>query len=138
MGFSEDLDKRLAEQKRLAAQPEPDDAALQLAIRRKLRDFVETAQARGIKPTPLITYNGSREYKSSVLGWALPHVPGLAVGTDGELYNRMVRGGWFGNKEPTRIETVREEYTYGWDSEHTTLDEMLIDALVYGSSRDQQ
>lgn len=109
-----------------------------MAIRRKLRDFVETANERGIAPRPLITYNGYKQYQSSMLGWHLSPVPGLAVGIDGEMYILMVRGGWFGNKEPTRVEKVKENYTYGWDSEHATLDEMLIDALVQGAIRNQQ
>lgn len=138
MGISDELDKRLAKYPEAADYPQPDEQALQLAIQRKLREFVETAQERGIAPQPLITYNGHKQYRSSLLGWNLLPVPGLAVGTDGEMYILMVQGGWFGNKEPTRVEKVQENYTYGWDSEHTTLDEMLLDALVHGSIRNQQ
>lgn len=134
MGLPQDPDRPRAEFHR-AARHEPGEAEQQQALRRRLNEFVQTAQARGIHPLPLEVYNGHRRYRSSVLGWLLFPDTCLAVATDAELYRLHFEGRLPSNKGPVREEWIRTSYWHGWASAWVTLDEMLIDAVVRGMSR---
>jgi len=120
MALPEDPDKPMAERHR-GMSHEPGEVEQQQALRLRLVEFVQTAQARGIRPLPLETYRGHRRYTSSVLGWVLVPDTGLAVGTDAELYRLHLQGGRSRSKEPVREEWIRTAYWHGWASRWVTL-----------------
>lgn len=113
---------------------DPDETEQQEALRRRLVEFVQTAQDRGIHPLPLETYSAHRRYRSSVFGWVLFPGTGLAVGTDAELYRLHLEGGLTRNKAPVRENWIRNSYWLGWSSRWVTLNEMLVDAVARGTS----
>ncbi|MDP9889553.1 hypothetical protein [Pseudarthrobacter enclensis] len=134
MGLPEDPDRPTADRYRAMAH-EPGETEQQQTLRRRLVEFVQTAQARGIHPLPLETYHGPRRYRPSLSGWLLFPDTGLAVGTDAELYRLPLEGGLTGNRTPIREEWIRSSYWRGWSSRWVTLDEMLIDAVARGTSQ---
>lgn len=134
MGHPEDPDTTMAERHR-AIPHDPDEAERQQALRRRLVEFVQTAQACDIHPLPLETYRGHRRYQSSVFGWLLVPDTCLAVATDAELYRLHLEGGGSRSKAPVRQEWIRPAYWHGWASRWVTLEEMLVDAVARGTSR---
>lgn len=121
MGLPEDPDRPMERHRALAH--DPDEAERQQAYRRRLIEFVQTAQARDIHPLPLETYSGHRRYRTSVFGWVLFPDKGLAVGTDAELYRLHLEGGLTHGKVPVREEWIRSSYWLGWSSRWVTLNE---------------
>lgn len=111
-------------------------AALQHVLRGRLSGFVEDARTLCIRPRVLETFDGRRTYRSAKCGWVLFPATGLAVGTDAELYQLVVRRGLFASKAPVREELIHGTYRHGWLSAQVTLDEMLVDALLRGISND--
>lgn len=134
MGLPEDPDRPPAEPHRKLAH-DSDEADRQQALRRRLVEFVQTAQARGIRPLPLETYSGHRRYRTAVFGWVLFPDTGLAVGTDAELYRLHLEDGSTRSKAPVREEWIRSSYWLGWSSRCVTLNEMLVDAVARGTSQ---
>lgn len=134
MGLPEDPNRLPADRHRAQAH-NPDEAERQQVLRRRLVEFVQTAQARGIHPLPLETYSGHRRHRTSVFGWVLFPDTGLAVGTDAELYRLHLEVGTTRSKEPIREEWIRGSYWLGWSSRWVTLNEMLVDAVARGTSQ---